>query len=172
MSDIAYIGEIRLFGFDWAPRDWALCHGQLLSINDNTTLYSLIGTRFGGNGRTTFALPDLRGRVAVHQGQAPGLNNYMLGQKSGMEMVQLTVNEMPSHTHNPQSSNQPGNQQSPNNGVCADETNETFSLYQSAADGVMLPTTAAGGNQAHDNMQPYLVANYCICMNGIYPSRS
>ncbi len=172
MTDIAYIGEIRLFGFTFAPVDWAFCDGTLLSVSQHTALFSLIGTTYGGDGRSTFALPDLRGRVPLHKGQGPGLRDYRQGQKSGMEMVQLTPAEMPSHSHNPQCSDQPGNQQLPANAVPADETNAVHKLYQTSADGVMFPTTSAGGNQAHDNMQPYLAVSYCMCLEGIYPSRS
>ncbi|SFK82611.1 phage tail protein [Shimia haliotis] len=167
----AYTGEIRLFGFSFTPLNWARCDGQLLDISNNQELFSLLGTQFGGDGRRTFGLPDLRGRVAVHQGSGPGLGRYEMGQKSGMEMVQLTEREMPSHTHAPQSSDQPGNKQTPSGGVSADENHSGFALYGTTPDGVMQETTSAGGNMAHNNMQPYTVANYCICLKGIYPNR-
>lgn len=167
-----FCGELRLFGFDWAPLYWAHCGGQLLPINQYGELFSLIGTHYGGDGRTTFALPDLRGRVPIHYGQGPGLRNYRVGQMGGMEMVALTEQEMPSHTHSPQSSDQPGVKQNPNGGVCADEGHGGFALYQSTPDGTMQPTTSAGGNMAHDNMQPYTVGSWCICLQGEYPPRS
>jgi len=163
-----FIGEIRAFGFNFAPRGWATCSGQLLSIAQNTALFSLLGTTYGGNGQTTFALPDLRGRVAINQGQGPGLANKTIGEQAGQESHTLTANEMPAHAHAQpasnadQSTNRPGNAVPTKGGV-----------YAAAGDGTLLdPTTQAGGNQPHSIMQPYLVLNYCIALQGIFPSRN
>lgn len=172
MTDNAYTGEIRMFGCNFAPRDWAYCDGSLLEISQHTALFSLLGVNYGGDGRTTFALPDFRGRVPIHRGQGPALSNYRMGQKSGAETVQLTTLEMPKHTHAPRCSNQSGNQQLPKNAVPADEGNVAHKLYQDTSDDDMLPTTSAGENQAHNNIQPFSVVGFCICMNGLYPSRS
>src|SRR5215213_5859350 len=108
-----YIGEIRMFAGNFAPRGWALCNGQLLSISQNTALFSLLGTMYGGNGQTTFALPDLRGRVPLHFGQGPGLSNYVEGEVGGTETVTLTTGEMPSHNHGANGNQAPGNSPSP-----------------------------------------------------------
>jgi len=163
-----FIGEIRAFGFNFAPRGWATCSGQILSISQNTALFALLGTTYGGNGQTTFALPDLRGRVAVGMGQGPGLSSKTLGEVSGQEAHTLTANEMPAHTHAQpasnadQSTNRPGNAVPTKGGV-----------YAGSGDGTLMdPTTQAGGNQPHTNMQPYLVLNYCIALVGIFPSRN
>jgi microcystin-dependent protein len=163
-----FIGEIRAFGFTFAPRGWATCSGQILSIAQNTALFSLLGTTYGGNGQTTFALPDLRGRIGINQGQGPGLSNRSLGEQAGEENHTLTANEMPSHTHAQpastadQSTNRPGSAVPTKGGV-----------YAGSGDGTLMdPTTAAGGSQPHNNMPPYLVINYCIALEGIYPSRN
>jgi microcystin-dependent protein len=163
-----FIGEIRAFGFNFAPRGWATCSGQILSIAQNTALYSLLGTTYCGNGQTTFALPDLRGRVAVNQGQGPGLSNKTIGEQAGAEAHTLNVNEIPAHTHAQpasnadQSTNRPGNAVPTRGGV-----------YAGSGDGTLMdPMTAAGGSQPHDNMQPYLTVNYCIALVGIFPSRN
>lgn len=173
MSDqSAYTGEIRLFGFSYAPRDWAFCNGVLLAIAEHTALFSLLGTNFGGDGRTNFGLPELRGRVPIHQGQGPTLSPYYMGQPGGAEAIRLTLPQIPSHTHAPRCSDQPGNQQVPSGAVPADEGHAGFQLYQTTAEKEMQPTSAAGGDQPHYNLQPFLVVNYCICLDGIYPPRS
>lgn len=173
MSDpSAYIAEIRLFGFNYAPRYWAFCDGALLAIAEHTALFSLLGTTYGGDGRTNFKLPDMRGRVPIHRGQGPSLSPYGMGQNGGFEKIPLSIQEMPSHTHAPRCSDQPGNQQFPSNAVPADEGHATFQLYQSTAEKDMQPTTPTGGDQPHYNIQPFLVVNYCICLDGLYPPRS
>lgn len=165
-----FIGQIQLFGFGWAPVGWALCNGQLLSISSNTALFSLLGTTYGGNGQTTFALPDLRGRVPVGQGQGPGLSNVDLGEQAGVESVSLNGNQNGQHNH-PVSGSATASSKSPSNAVPA--FTGAGSSYGTAdgttmAAGMVQPT---GQGQPHENRQPYLGACYCIAVEGIYPSR-
>jgi len=163
-----FIGEIRAFGFNFAPRGWAMCNGQLLAIAQNTALFSLLGTMYGGNGQTTFALPDLRGRTPTHNGQGPGLTSRTMGELSGEENHTLVQTEMPQHTHAQPASNAQQDTNRPANAVPA-----RGGVYTGATDGaVMDPTTVSGGSQPHNNMPPYLVVNYCIALEGIYPSRN
>ncbi len=166
----SYIGQIQSFGFNFAPRNWAFCNGQIMSIAQNTALFSLLGTTYGGNGQTTFALPDLRGRASMHYGQGPGLSNYTIGETAGQETVTLITTEMPAHTHalNAASGGKLNNVPAANNLGGAN-------IYTNASlDSVLDPLTigTAGGSQPHQNMQPYLVLNWCICINGIFPSRN
>lgn len=166
-----FIGEIRMVPFNYAPMGWALCNGQLLQISQNTALFSLLGVTFGGDGRTTFALPDLRGRVAIHPGQGPGLSNYQLGQSGGLEQVALSLNQMPSHNHNIQASNNAATTGSPTGKVPAN-TGRTF-IYGDQP-GVTMAAGAispAGGNQPVSIVQPYLAVNFIIALQGIYPTR-
>jgi microcystin-dependent protein len=167
-----YIGEIALFPYNFAPRGWAFCHGQLLSIAQNTALFSLLGTTYGGNGQTTFALPDLRGRVPVSSGQGPGLSNYTLGQSGGSESVTLTQSQMPAHTHSANAASGGGSSTSPDGRVWAASTARD-NVYAGAANTTMAVQAlgASGGSQPHDNTPPYLTLNYCIALEGIYPSR-
>ena len=165
-----FIGEIRIFGFNFAPRGWALCNGQLLSIAQNTALFSLLGTMYGGNGQTTFGLPDLRGRVPVHFGQGPGLSNYSQGEVAGSETVTLTQNQAPAHSHLVAASNGAADSTRPAGKVPA-----TGGGYAAAGDGsTMNPAmvNSSGGSQPHENIQPYLVLNFCIAVAGIFPSRN
>jgi microcystin-dependent protein len=169
-----FLGEISMFGGNFAPRGWAFCDGQLLSISQNTALFSLLGTTYGGDGRTTFALPDLRGRVPLHQGQGPGLGSYTLGQNGGSENVTLTTGQMPSHNHlvNVDTGDN-GTTSHPNNQYLA--SSGGVSIYNSVTDSSTLnPGTvqAAGGNQPHANLQPYLCIDFIIALEGIYPSRN
>jgi microcystin-dependent protein len=157
-----------------APRGWALCDGQLLPISQNTALFSILGTTYGGDGRTTFALPDLRGRVPVHQGQGPGLSSYDLGQSAGSENVTLSTSQMPSHNHlvNVDTGDN-GTTSHPNNQYLA--SSGGVSIYNSVTDSSTLnPGTvqAAGGSQPHSNLQPYLCIDFIIALEGIYPSRN
>ena len=163
-----FYGQIQPFGFNFAPRGWAMCNGQILPIAQNTALFSLLGTTYGGNGQTTFALPDLRSRVPVHFGQGPGLSNYDLGQQGGGETVTLTAAEMPVHTHGATGSStfttkNPGGKVPAPGGA-----------YGTPADTSMDPAMiqAAGGSQPHANIQPYLAINWCIALEGIFPSRN
>jgi microcystin-dependent protein len=171
----AFLGEIRIFGFNFAPYGWATCDGQILPLSQNTALFSLLGTQYGGDGRSTFALPDLRGRVPVAQGQGPGLSNYAIGGTGGVESVTLTTSELPPHTHQAMGSTADGNQYDPSGAVWAQDTAGGSQPYGSAVPNVLLAQTAigiTGGSQPHANLQPYLVANFCIAMVGIFPSRN
>jgi microcystin-dependent protein len=178
MSDEAYIGEIYIMGINFAPRGYALCNGQLISIAQNTALFSLLGTTYGGNGQTTFALPNLQGRMAVGQGQGPGLSPYVLGQQSGVPSVTLLSTQMPVHTHNVISNNGDGTQQSPNSNFFAGPgADRDLFWYNAATAGPAANMSAAavslaGGSQPHNNMMPYQVLNFCIATQGIFPSRN
>jgi len=170
-----FIGQIIMAGFNFAPRGYATCDGQLLSIAQNTALFSLLGTTFGGDGRVTFGLPDLRGRVGIHQGQGPGLTNRTMGEVSGQETVTLINSEMPMHNHLVATNNASGPQRVPNGHFLAGESQNKTSFYSLTSDGSSLNPQSiglAGGNQPHQNMQPYLVINFCIAMEGIFPSRN
>lgn len=171
MSD-PFLGEIRTFGFNFAPRGWAMCNGQLLPISQNTALFSLLGTFYGGNGINNFALPDLRGRVGINQGQGPGLSPYELGQVSGTETVTLTQNQMPSHNHQVMANDTAASATRPAGAVLA---RVTAAVYGAAPDGtVMNPAmiSQSGGNQPFGILQPYLCLNFCIALQGIFPSRN
>jgi microcystin-dependent protein len=169
-----FLGEIRMFGFNFAPSGWAMCNGQLLSISQNTALFSLLGTFYGGNGVTTFALPNLQSSVAIHQGEGPGLSPYVIGQIGGSENVTLTQNQMPSHNHLVQCNTGGGNQASPASGYPAVESTGTSLDYSNAAGSTMNAAMIenAGGSQPHPNIQPFLVVNFCIALQGIFPSRN
>jgi microcystin-dependent protein len=163
-----FIGQIMLFGGNFAPSGWALCNGQLLSIQQNTALFSILGTTYGGNGQTNFALPDLRGRVPMHFGQGPGLSNFTEGQVGGAETVTLTQLQMPTHTHPLNATDADQTTNRPNNAVFA-----RGGFYAGTGDGTqMAPLPTAGGSQPHENHQPFLVMNYCIALLGIFPSRN
>jgi microcystin-dependent protein len=187
-----FLGMIILVPYNFAPQGWAFCAGQILPISQNTALFSLLGTTFGGNGQTTFALPDLRGRVPVGTGQGPGLSSYDLGQISGSENVTLTVNEMPAHTHPIALSNlaatanvrnAAGNSQTPVGNVPAVEAAGVTATYSNAgANAAMAPGAisvtgtatagAIGGGLPVPILPPYLAVNYCIALQGIFPSRN
>jgi microcystin-dependent protein len=163
-----FLGQIQAFGFNFAPTGWALCNGQLLSIAQNTALFSLLGTTYGGDGVTTFALPDLQGRVAVHRGQGAGLSPYVIGQAGGSENVTLIQTQMPAHTHAAAGSSNAADQASPAGGIWAaplDSQGAAGTGYTKAASNTTLAPTAigaAGGSQPHTNIQPYLCVNFCI----------
>ncbi len=165
-----YLGEISPVAFGFAPKGWAQCNGQILPINQNQALFSLLGTTFGGDGVTTFALPDLRGRVSVSSG-----NNYVLGSPGGVENVTLNVSQIPPHSHAPVCSTQTGTSAEPASQVWAGSSSRE-TLYQtgSNANGSMVngAITASGSSQAHTNLQPFLVINYIIALQGIYPTRN
>ncbi|HVZ41503.1 MAG TPA: tail fiber protein [Candidatus Kapabacteria bacterium] len=170
-----FVGQIIMAGFNFAPRGYATCDGQLLSIAQNTALFSLLGTTFGGDGRVTFGLPDLRGRVPIHQGQGPGLTNRTMGEVSGSETVTLINSEMPMHNHLFSTTNVSGALGQPNGNFLAASSSNQVAIYRPTSDGSTLNPQAiglAGGNQPHNNMQPYLVINFCIAMEGIFPSRN
>ena len=169
----AFLGEIRAVAFGYAPRGWALCNGAILPIAQNTALFSLLGTTYGGNGQTTFALPDLQGRLAVGSGQGPGLSPYDLGQQGGTETYTLQQSEMGSHTHTMVCTSAAGSTIDPTNNFAVPTTKEV-NLYAAAANATAIGTMVNpnGGGQAHENRQPFLTLNYVICMSGIFPSRS
>ncbi len=170
-----FLGEIRMFAGNFAPQGWAMCNGQTLAITQNTALFSLLGTTYGGNGTTTFVLPDLRGRVPLHMGQGLGLSPYVLGQLGGSENVTLTTNNLPFHTHNINCVGSGGNQASPVGGYPAIESTGTSQNYSNAAPtGQMNANTVAGFGPALPVGigRPYLTLNFIIAMQGIFPSRN
>jgi microcystin-dependent protein len=170
-----FIGEIRMFAGNFAPRGYAMCNGQILSIAQNTALFSILGTTYGGNGTTTFALPNLQSRVPIHMGTGTGLSSYVEGQQGGTEVVTLNVNQMPSHNHLVNSVGAGGNQAAPAGNLPAVESTGTSLNYSNAATtGQMNPTMIAnnGGNQPFPIVQPYLVINFIIALQGIFPSRN
>jgi microcystin-dependent protein len=169
-----FLAEIKMVGFNFAPRGWAFCDGQLLPINQNQSLYSLMGTIYGGDGRTTFALPDLRGRAPLHfgTGTAPGAVDHSQGQKSGEETHALTSSEMPTHDHSVAANAGPATSDEPQGNLPA---RAGFDAYGGAtALGALGAETVAdtGGGQRHDNMQPWLAVNFCVALQGIFPSRN
>ncbi len=169
-----FIGEIAMIPFNWAPYGWALCDGQLLPIGQYAALYSLIGTTYGGDGKTTFALPDLRGRVAINQGYLnvrPSPSLYRLGQSGGAEQVTLGVNQMPSHNHNIQASNDAASTGSPEGKVLANTGRTSIYGDQPAATMATGTISPAGGSQPVSIVQPYLTINFIIALEGIYPQR-
>jgi microcystin-dependent protein len=173
MSD-PFIGEIKLVPYNFAPRGWAFCQGQLLPIAQNTALFSLLGTMYGGNGQTNFGLPDLRGRVVVNPGQGPGLSNYDQGEQAGVESVTLTPQTMPAHSHAVQVSNVAATLAVASGNHLAVSTGTVGNIYGTAVGGAM-PSNAvssAGGTQPHLNSQPYVTLNYVIALQGIFPSRN
>lgn len=167
-----FLAEIRIVGFNFAPRGWAFCDGQILPINQNQSLYSLLGTTYGGDGRTSFALPDLRGRVPIHVGRSDGGTEHREGQKSGEETHTLAANEMPEHSHVARASSDDGDNPIVSGNVFGSFNN----LYHSPSSSLVQlragTTTNVGGGQAHDNMQPYLALNFCIALQGLFPSRN
>lgn len=194
MASEPFIGEIKMVGFNFAPRGFAFTDGQLLQISQNSALFSLLGTTYGGNGRTTFGLPDLRGRVAVHPGNGPGLSFYSLGQRGGLESVTLNTTQIPSHGHNATTevtsvtatlngTNSSGDSATPEANSLASKSRTN--IYSSAVPDVAMhaesitataeaTTTVvnAGGNQSHENRMPYLGIYHVIALQGIFPSRS
>ena len=198
-----FIGQIIMFAGNFAPRDWAFCDGQLLQISQNQSLYSILGTTYGGDGRTTFGLPDFRGRVPIGQGQGNGLTSRIMGEQIGIEDITLSTAQMPIHSHAAETtisgssvtaklkaSSAEGTTNVPLNNYLAKPSNiglQSINMYDSSADiemasdaieidlsAVTANTTTddTGGNSAHNNIQPSLVMNYIICVNGVYPSRS
>lgn len=167
-----FLAEVRMVGFNFAPRGWAFCDGQILPINQNQSLYSLLGTTYGGDGRTSFALPDLRGRVPIHVGRSNGGDEHRLGQKSGEETHTLSVNEMPNHDHVLHGHQGAGTQPIPQDGFIANGGTDVFSAVTGLVDMNQGTVLNVGGGQAHENMQPYLAVNFCIALQGLFPSRN
>lgn len=169
-----FIGQVCLFGFDWAPKGWAQCNGQLMSIAQNSALFSLLGTTYGGDGRTTFALPDLRGRVALNQGTNPSGSTYTIGQMAGTENVTLLLTQMPMHNHGADlhASNGSVDTNEPSGALLGEgDFYTTAGAPNQTMKSGAVTTLPAGGNSPHNNMQPYLTLNYCISLQGIFPSR-
>lgn len=170
-----FVAEIRIFPFNFAPRGWAWCDGQLLPLSQNTALFSLLGTTYGGNGQSNFALPDLQGRTPMHPGQGPGLSLHDLGETGGTETVSLLQSEIPSHSHALMAQNNPL-------GSTAVPAGNTFTRPASGNlyDGTSLSNVAmsdsaitpAGGDQPHNNMMPYLTFYFCIALQGVFPPRT
>lgn len=165
-----YLGEIMWVPYNFAPTGWALCNGQILSIAQNTALFSLLGTTYGGNGQTTFALPDARGRVLVKEGQGQGLSVYSQGETGGTETVTLTAAEIPAHTHSVQATTAVADQALPNGNVLAQSS--SGSLYGTSPSATMsLGAVSIGGSgQPHNNMMPYTTLNCIIALQGVFPS--
>ena len=162
-----FVGEIRMFGGNFAPAGWAFCSGQLMAISENDVLFNLIGTTYGGDGQQTFALPDLQGRLPMHQG-----NSHVIGEKSGVESVTLTTQQIPLHNHAPLSVSGNGNQSTPQGGVWA---GVTTSIYTSNPPNIAFNPALggnAGGSQPHENLMPYLAVSFIISLYGIYPTQS
>jgi microcystin-dependent protein len=172
MSD-PFVAEIRMVGFNFAPTGWAQCNGQLLPISQNTALFSLLGTFYGGDGKSTFGLPDLEGCCPIHQGQGPGLTDRVLGEQGGSQFVTLITSEMPVHSHTATARAFLGNNQFPAGKSWGG--NQTARQFNgNAPDGTMNAQALAitGGSQPHNNMQPYLVVNFIIAMQGVFPPRN
>ena len=169
-----FLAEIFMGGMNFAPRGYATCDGQLLSIAQNTAVFSLLGTTFGGNGTSTFALPDLRGRVPMHQGQGPGLTSRTLGEQAGQENVTLITSQVPAHTHPLNAVSDAGDTSAPA-GAYAANTGALDKEYKTSGTVVAMNANAvgaSGGSQPHNNLPPYLVLNFYIALEGIFPSRN
>ena len=175
-----YLGEVRIFGFNFAPRGWMFCDGQLLPVQQYAALFSLLGTYYGGNGTTNFGLPDLQGRAPMHWGQGPGLSTYTIGESGGSTTVTVTDQELPMHTHLAYFAN--ANPANPAQRTATPGSTAYFGLAEPnfAYSDVLTPQVAfsptaiapAGGSQPHNNMQPILTLNFCIATSGVFPSRN
>lgn len=165
-----YVGEIRLFGGNFAPAGWMFCDGSLLPISENETLFQLIGTTYGGDGQSTFALPDLRGRLPMHMGQGSGLSNRILAETGGAETVTLTVQQIPIHTHAPAAVSGNGNQATPQNGVWAGVTTSIYTTNPPSTPFNATLGGSSGGSQPHENLMPFLCVSFIISLYGIFPS--
>jgi len=162
-----FMGEIKIVSFNFAPKGWAQCNGQFLPINQNQALFSLLGTQFGGNGQTTFALPDFRGRIPIHMG-----DGFTIGQSGGQEFHTVTTSEMPAHNHVLQANSAAGDTGTPNNNFLANISTKAYGAFADLT--TLSPTTVtnAGGSQPHENRQPFLVLCFVIALQGIFPSRN
>jgi microcystin-dependent protein len=167
-----FVAEIRIFPFNFAPTGWAFCDGQLLPISQNTALFSLLGTTYGGDGKSNFALPDMQGNAPMHPGQGPGLSLHDLGETGGSQTVTLLESEIPSHRHPVRASAADGNTGTPTGSWVAQGVG--VSMYTTTFNATSLNGNAvapAGGDQPHNNMQPYLTLNFCIALQGVFPPR-
>jgi microcystin-dependent protein len=174
MSD-QFVAEIRIFGFSFPPTGWAFCNGQLLPISQNTALFSLLGTTYGGDGKSTFALPNLQGDGPVHAGQGAGLSQRFLGQQAGVEFVTLIQSEMPAHSHAMMGANFPSDVSSPTAATALGRSTGKSAYHTSDGGNTTLSPTAlsvAGGSLPHNNLMPYLTLNFCIALQGVFPPRS
>jgi microcystin-dependent protein len=168
-----FVAEIRIFPFNFAPKGWAWCDGQLLPLSQNTALFSLLGTTYGGDGKSTFALPDLEGRAPMHPGQGPGLSLHDLGETGGSETVTLLESEIPAHSHGYRASGVPADSPSPDGALFA--TASSDNPYTTGAPNASLAPEAlapAGGDAPHNNLQPYLTFYFCIALQGVFPPRT
>src|SRR6266516_3940272 len=171
-----FVAEIRIFPFNFAPKGWAFCDGQLMPISQNTALFSLLGTTYGGDGRTTFALPNLQGSAPMHPGQGPGLSLHDLGETGGSETVTLLESELPAHSHSLKGFSAPGNRSNPVANSISRVTGSTPYVPSNPPPALVNMSdnaiTPAGGDQPHNNLQPYLTLNFCIALQGVYPPRT
>jgi microcystin-dependent protein len=169
-----FVAEIRIFPFNFAPTGWAFCDGQLLPLSQNTALFSLLGTTYGGDGKTNFALPNLRGNAAMHPGQGPGLSLYDLGQTGGSETVTLLQSEIPVHTHPLLAGADPAELQAPAPNRSLTRSQPGFAYTTGSPSATLAPQALAptGGSLPHNNMQPYLTLTFCIALQGVFPPRS
>lgn len=169
-----FLGQISMFGFSFAPRGWAFCNGSLQSIAQNDALYALLGTFYGGDGIQTFGLPDFRGRIPIHNGTGAGLSTYVIGQLSGVESVTLTINQTPLHTHALNGTAAAATATNPGNLLLATTSGPTLYLEDTPSAGLNGASIglSGGGSQPHDNTQPYLCVNFCIAVEGVFPSRN
>ena len=174
-ADEPFIGEVRWFAGNFAPRGWAYCDGQLLQISQNVALFSLLGTTYGGDGRTTFGLPDMRGRGMLHVGKGPGLTPHSLGQKAGNETETLNVTQQPSHSHTLRADSSGGDSVLPNDRVISKvgrlRVFDWYNIYDPVDMGVS-SIASTGGSQSHNNMQPYTTLSCIIALQGVFPSRN
>lgn len=166
-----FVGEIRMFAGNFAPRGWAFCDGQLLAISQNDALFSLLGTIYGGDGRTTYGLPDLRGRIPIHAGSGPGLTTRRLGAKAGAEKVTLTVPQLPSHGHPLQASSDLATSPNPQNNLSGRSVGDVYVPDVDAQNMHAAAVTSIGGSRSHSNFMPFLCIHFVIALFGIYPSR-
>jgi microcystin-dependent protein len=171
-----FVAEIRVFGFNFAPSGWATCDGQIMPLSQNTALFSLLGTMYGGDGKVTFGLPDLRDRAAITSGQGPGLSAYVEGQNAGAENLPILDAEMPAHTHGARARNDPAELQAPAPDRALSRSTAGFAYQSNTSANLvqMSPQTAsvAGGSLPHNNMPPVLTLNFCIALQGVFPPRS
>ncbi len=168
----AFVGEIRLVGFNFNPSGWHLCDGSLLSISENDVLFSLLGTSYGGDGQNTFAVPDLRGRAPIHQGQGQGLSLYVIGQQGGLESVTLNTTQLPVHTHGVSATSVQGTSSTAAGSYFGPTS--PVNIFATTGNPVAMGSQVgmAGSGQPHENRQPFLTMNYVISLYGVYPSRS